>query len=101
MWFGIGKMCLGKKYDQNINVSNNSARAVYVFQNINVSNNSAHTVYVFQNINVSNNSARAVYVFQNINVSNILHALYMYFRISTCPNNVCTRCICVSEYQRV
>ncbi len=23
MWFGIGKMCLEKKYDQNINVPNN------------------------------------------------------------------------------
>ncbi len=28
MWFGIGKMCLEKKYDQNINVPNNYARTV-------------------------------------------------------------------------
>ncbi len=28
MCFGIGKMCLEKKYDQNINVPNNSARTV-------------------------------------------------------------------------
>ncbi len=28
MWFGIGKMCLEKKYDQNINVPNNSAHTV-------------------------------------------------------------------------
>ncbi len=26
MWFGIGKMCLVKKYDQNINLPNNYAR---------------------------------------------------------------------------
>ncbi len=28
MWFGIGKMCLEKKYNQNINVPNNYARGV-------------------------------------------------------------------------
>ncbi len=28
MWFGIGKMCLEKKYDHNINVPNNYARTV-------------------------------------------------------------------------
>ncbi len=28
MWFGIGKMCLKKIYDQNINVPNNYAHTV-------------------------------------------------------------------------
>ncbi len=28
MWFGIGKMCLKKKKDQNINVPNNYAHTV-------------------------------------------------------------------------
>ncbi len=28
MWFGIGEMCLEKKYDQNINVPNNYAHTV-------------------------------------------------------------------------
>ncbi len=28
MWFGIGQMCLENKYDQNINVPNNSAGTV-------------------------------------------------------------------------
>lgn len=30
MWSGIGKMCLGKKYDQKINFPSNSAHGVDV-----------------------------------------------------------------------
>ncbi len=33
MWFGIGKMCLEKKYDQNINLPNNYVRTAYIKNN--------------------------------------------------------------------